>query len=74
MTKRTAGDEPEPCCPKCAGVTGYHGRMTETHKMAGRWGESPEATDSGFNVVWSMMQCSDCGAPFRLNTCEKVKR
>jgi hypothetical protein len=58
-------------CPKCGGKTGYSGNMTETHIMHGSWGEIPEAGSSGLDVKWGLMECNDCGAKFRVNTCQE---
>lgn len=54
-------------CPACDDeLQGYRYRMTETHVMAGAWGERAEAGDHTRQVSQSLVECLACGAKFQL--------
>lgn len=58
------------CCPHCSGTSGYRYTMTESHAMAGAWGQRAESGECGLNVKVSMASCLDCGARCRVQTAE----
>ncbi|BCD88019.1 hypothetical protein PSm6_44260 [Pseudomonas solani] len=59
-------------CPMCGGQSGVQFTLTESHAMGGRWGQVPQAGDSGLKVRCSLVACVDCGHRFRAQTLEAL--